>query len=226
LPCSGGAHIESLVGDDAKPVQPDIPVCSESFVLDSSGKHLPYDIAFTFNQSIPSSDNDASKNRQIGPAITRTIHALNRGAWGLGMGVDFPFKETQISDDKGTVTSSVSHRINVYAFGDFHPAFWWRPKNYYYPHILGGMPINGQPLHRLFAGLAQPLPLETLTSFPISIFGGAVFLREQQPTDLTVVGQMVDAGTFQSALKTHWVRKTMFGIEVPVGQLLGKIKSK
>jgi hypothetical protein len=143
------------------------------------------------------------------------------------MGINFPFKQTQISDNGGTVNSSLSHRMNVYAFADLNAAFLWRPTNWFYPHGIGGMPINGQPLHRLFAGLAQPLPfVEKYTTFPISVFGGLVFLREQQPGDLTVVGTMVTAGAFQTSLKTHWVRKPMFGVELPVGQLLGRIKPK
>jgi hypothetical protein len=117
--------------------------------------------------------------------------------------------------------------LNVYAFGDVNPFFLWRPKNWYYPHAVGGLPVTGQPLHRMFVGISEPIPFaEKYTTFPVYLFGGSIFLREKQPTNLSVVGTMVDAGTFQSSLKVHWVRKPMFGIEVPVGQLLGRIKPK
>lgn len=223
---TGGIHTAIAV-DNSPPPKPEIRVCIKDIPIDATGKHLPYDVTINFTQSVPSKD-DPSKTTD-GPALNRTVHALDRSPVGFGMGMNlYRVRETQITDDKGTVNSSDANRVNVYAFADLYwPVSLYRPSNWFYPHVLAGVPINGQPLHRPFVGLSQPIPgLEKWLGFSISGFGGVVFLREKQPPDLSVVGQSLDPAKFESSLQVHWIRKSMFGIELPVGQLIGKFKSK
>jgi hypothetical protein len=202
-----------------------IPLCVESIEIPAVGKQLPYDITFAFTQTVPSKDDP--KKTTDGPATNRTVHALDREYWDIGMGANFlGVRQTLITDSNGTVASSVSNRVNAYVFGDFVPFAHLRPSDWYYPHIVAGLPINGQPLHSPFAGLSQPIPLvEKYFSFPLSVFGGVVFMRERIPATLTV-GQTADTATFNADLHTHWVRKRMFGVELPVLQLISKIKPK
>jgi len=201
--------------------------CVETIDIPVIGESLPYDVSLSFTQTVPSKD-DPSKASD-GPALKRTIHALDREFWDIGMGMNvLGVKETQITDANGKVTSSVTTRVNAYAFADvYFPEAYFRPKNWFYPHVIMGLPINGKPLHSPFAGLSEPLPfVEKYFGVPVSVFGGIVFLQERIPASLSFVGQNLDQDDFNKILIPHWVKKPMYGVELPLGQLIGKIKSK
>jgi hypothetical protein len=113
--------------------------------------------------------------------------------------------------------------VSAYGFFDFYPFFWRWPKNDLFPHVAAGIPLSGQPLHRPFVGFSEPIPwLQKSTTFPISVFGGVVFMRERYPSTLAV-GAAADSATFNNNLTTHWVRKALFGVDLPLTKLVSKI---
>lgn len=203
--------------------------------------HLPYDIAITITPAGKTDAPPAAKTA-VAPAgktgaapaatdaakssdsISRTLHALDKEWWDISIAVSIPgVKETQITDVSSKVVSSVVNRVSAYGFFDFYPFFWRWPKNGLFPHVAGGIPLSGQPLHRPFVGLSEPIPLlQKSTTFPISVFGGVVFMRERYPSTLAV-GAAADAATFNNNLSTHWVRKALFGADLPLTKLISKI---
>jgi len=125
------------------------------------------------------------------------------------------------------VTASVTRHVDVYGFLALYPFAGKYPKNSFAPHFTAGLPFAGQPLHRSFVGASEKLPwIEKAVGIPVNVFGGVAFLQEQLST-LAVGTKAADTATFTNSLHRHWVRKGMFGLEVPVSALVGKIgKSK
>jgi hypothetical protein len=143
-------------------------------------------------------------------SFTQTFHALDREWWDLGIGMNtIPLRETVVTTANGKTTLSSVNRINPYGFFDVYPFFAKFPKNdLRAPHFQVGVPLSGQPLHRPYVGIGEPLPwIEQYLGFPVDVFGGVAFMRSQ----------------YSSTQNPHWVKKRMIGVELPVGQLLGKI---
>lgn len=143
-------------------------------------------------------------------SLTQTFHALDREWWDLGIGmVTIPLRETVVSTANGKSTLSTVNRVNPYGFFDVFPFAAFAPKNDpRAPHFQVGVPLSGQPLHRPYAGIGEPLPwIEQYLGFAVDVFGGIDFMRSQ----------------YASTQNPHWVKKRVIGVELPVGQLLSKI---
>lgn len=144
--------------------------------------------------------------------LTQTFHALDREWWDLGIGMStIPLRQTVVTTANGTSKLSTVNRINPYGFFDVYPFFTKFPKNTpWVPHFQVGVPLSGQPLHRPYAGIGLPLPwIERYMGFTVGVFGGIDFMRSQ----------------YASTESPHWVKKRVIGVELPVGQLLGKISA-
>lgn len=57
-----------------------------------------------------------------------------------------------------------------------------------------------------------------------NVFGGVVFIRERVPRTLNE-GDAATTSELEADLRPRWVRKFMFGIDLPVGQIKDAIKS-
>lgn len=143
----------------------------------------------------------------------------------MNLGLNLPSVDTPIftlsKDNK--VQESISKKVSPYAFVSLYPFAAVSPKDGAWPHINLGLPVAGQPLHRPFAGVAEKIPwLDRYTGIPISVFAGAVALKESistLPLGLTTTPD-------QFVLRSHWVWKGMFGLEFPVSSLISKIGKK
>lgn len=157
--------------------------------------------------------------------ISRTFSILDKEYWDVNLGLNLPSVDTPIftlsKDNK--VQESISKKVSPYAFVSLYPFAAVSPKDGAWPHINLGLPVAGQPLHRPFAGVAEKIPwLDRYTGIPISVFAGAVALKESistLPLGLTTTPD-------QFVLRSHWVWKGMFGLEFPVSSLISKIGKK
>jgi hypothetical protein len=73
-------------------------------------------------------------------------------------------------------------------------------------------------------GLAQPiLGLGKIFPVSFSIYGGVGFMEQTFPTTLAV-GQTATTAAFISNLVTDRALKGVYGIEVPLGAIISKVK--
>lgn len=83
-----------------------------------------------------------------------------------------------------------------------------------------GVPLATKPLHRPFAGIGTGI---FKSPIKFNIFAGVVFLRERVPRTLSE-GDAATPSQLESDLHPRWVRKFMFGINIPIRQIKDAIK--
>jgi hypothetical protein len=92
-----------------------------------------------------------------------------------------------------------------------------------FPYMQVGVPLSGSAFHMPYFGMAQPLRF-TKKWLSISVYGGVVLMKQTFPKTIQV-GQTTTTAAFNNDLKTDWPVKAVYGIEVPVSSIIGKVKS-
>jgi hypothetical protein len=160
----------------------------------------------------------------MGRTFTSKEHAYMDVSAGLSLpGVrDTSFTFSATGSSPG-VSSPVTRHTDVYALIDLFPLGYLLPKESWVPHFNLGVPATSQSLHRPYAGLAENLTgwthFQKTLSLPVAVnlFGGIVFLKTER-----LHGSPNSQSAFNSDLSWHWVRKAMFGIEVPISSVASK----
>ena len=153
---------------------------------------------------------------------------LNEGRYHWDVSVGLPIKsikELQYKTDANNrVTTEAKERQSAYGFLNIFPkAVDLSGESFLtVPHFVFGVPLASKPLHHPFAGLGYGV---YKTPIKFNIFAGVVFNRERVPRTLNV-GNSATSSQLDSDLRTHWVRKFMFGVNFPISQIKNAIKNK
>jgi hypothetical protein len=153
--------------------------------------------------------------------ISRSFRSDDKEVFDFSLAVAIPGpRETIFStSSSGTVQHSVTTHTDMYAMLDLYPGFWWWNKESGAPHFAVGLPVTSQVFHRPFFGVAENFTSWTglqKHGFPLqmSVFGGVVYMQTKYPAGQPVV------------LQATRVVKPMFGVELSVSALVGKIGGK
>lgn len=150
-----------------------------------------------------------------------TIRAWDMEWWDLGLGLNIPgTKEPQYASGTPPRQTTPKTLTGVYGFANFYPFASLGDKTSYYPSLVGGIPVTGQVFYQPFVGLAENITgwkaATRWLPFQVNLVAGIVFLKQQEALSNAQGSLQVD----------HvYVRKFMFGVELPVSSLLSKIKS-
>jgi hypothetical protein len=153
--------------------------------------------------------------------ITRQNYVNERRYyWDISAGLPVKsVKELEFTASDGVVRAKKIERQNVYAFFNFYPA----PvdtegfKFHKYPSIIAGVPITGKPLDRPIVGVGFLFNRAQL-------FVGVAFNKVNDPQTLKA-NDLASQSKLESDLKTRRERKFVWGINLPVRQVLDAIKS-
>lgn len=157
--------------------------------------------------------------------FARKFRSHGHEAWDFSLAVSVPgVREPRYSAADPAATPSVTRHTDLYGMLDIYPFARFDGKESAFPHLIVGLPVTGKPFYRPFFGVGQNVTswtgLERI-GFPLrlSVFAGLVYMRQQY-----VVGNP-DATPSAPALVIQQGRslKAMYGIEVPLGALVGKI---
>lgn len=149
----------------------------------------------------------------------------NEGKYHWDVSIGLPVqgvRQLTFKSDGGRVFAESKEKQSVYGFLDFYP---WKVdlKGDDYltkPHFIFGVPLASKPLQRPFVGVGSGV---FKTPIKFNFFAGIVFIRERVPGALGE-GSAATTGQLEADLRTRWVRKGMFGISLPVGQIKDAIK--
>lgn len=165
--------------------------------------------------------------RPVEQSKEHTNTFVNEGKYHWDVSVGLPIKnvrEVRYKAETGRVSAEAKDRQSVYGFFNFYP---WAVdlkgeggRFFTPPHLVFGVPLASKPLHHPFVGVGTGL-----YKMPIkfNIFAGVVFNRERSPRTLAE-GAAATTGQLEADLHTRWVRKFMFGINLPVSQIKDAIK--
>ena len=167
----------------------------------------------------PSQPVDCTKVTASNPCtFARNFPVDDKEYWDVSLGLAIPGPKENVfkaSSSGGVPTSTPTTHTDAYALADFYFLAHYWPKVSYAPHINGGIPITSQSLHRPYLGLAEDIsPWFQRHGFPLDlcVFGGIVFMKQQlyDPSSPTL-------------LKPDWALKGMYGVEVPISSITGKL---
>jgi hypothetical protein len=168
-----------------------------------------------------------SGGRPIEQSKEHTNTFVNEGRYHWDVSVGLPVRsvrELRFKSDGNRVFAESKEKQSVYGFLHIYPkAVDLKGDSYLtWPHFVFGVPLASKPLQRPFAGLGTGI-----FKMPIkfNIFAGIVFIRERVPQTLGE-GATATTGQLEGDLRPRWVRKFMFGINLPVSQIKDAIKSK
>jgi hypothetical protein len=153
---------------------------------------------------------------------------LNEGRYRWDVSVGLPIKsirELQYKTDANNrVTTSAKERQSVYGFLNIFlkKADLSSEDFLSLPHLVFGVPLASKPLQHPFAGLGYGV---YKTPIKFNFFAGVVFNREMVPRTLNV-GNSATSDQLESDLRARWVRKFMFGVNIPISQIKDAIKNK
>lgn len=149
----------------------------------------------------------------------------NEGKYHWDVSVGLPVKsvsELRFKSEGNQVVAESKEKQSVYGFLNIYPSAVDLKSNNFFtkPHLVLGVPLASKPLQRPFVGLGTGI-----FKMPVkfNIFAGVVFLRERVPQTLAE-GDIATTGQLEGDLRTRWVRKFMFGINLPVSQIKDAIK--
>jgi hypothetical protein len=169
--------------------------------------------------------------------FTRTFTVDDREFWDVSLGISIPgpVEKTYVAasatapivlntDGQAYVAPTKKTHTDAYVFFDFYPLAHVEPKDGPLSfHLHGGIPITSQPLHRPYIGMGVPLTkwLEK-KGLPIEIdaFGGIVAMKQ------TVFVPDPNTKPVTGTYKLDWAWRPIWGIEVPIGAITGKLSSK
>lgn len=127
-------------------------------------------------------------------------------------------KELQFNADNNTVGPRKIERQNVYAFLDLYPvATDTKGLGFMkFPGLIFGLPIKGKPFDHPVAGINFGLNR-------VKLFGGVVFNRVREPATLGA-GDTATPSELEADLRTRYVRKFIWGVNVPLRQVKDALK--
>jgi hypothetical protein len=179
---------------------------------------IPSDIAF--NGSIKFTNTDGGSDQQPKEYAKAYINE-GRYHWDVSVGLPLKsFSEVQYDASSGVVTAKKTERQNAYGLLNL----FLKPKGvdlsdesaFKTLHFVVGVPISGKPLDRPMVGLGMGF---YKTKIKFNIFAGPVFNRVREPRTLQT-GDVATDAALQSDLRTRWVTKFIFGINMPVRQFV------
>lgn len=150
--------------------------------------------------------------------FNRTLRSDDREAFDFSIAVSIPGVREQVFSSP-TASSSKTH-TDLYGMVDLYPFARWHSKESAFPHLNVGIPVTSQPFYRPYFGVGETLTSWTKLEkigFPlrIGVFAGITLMKQQ-----IVVAGSNGAGP---KLKGDRAMKGIFGIELPVAQLVSKI---
>lgn len=146
-----------------------------------------------------------------------------RYRWDITVGLPVQsVRELSFKSEGNQVVGQAKEKQSVYGFLNLYPwAVDLKSEGFYTrPHLVLGVPLASKPLHRPFVGLGTGV---FKSPIKFNIFAGMVFLRQRVPRTLAE-GDTATAADLDADLRTRWVRKFMFGINLPVSQIKDAIK--
>jgi hypothetical protein len=184
---------------------------------------IPSDIAFTGNIKFTAEGGNAQQAKEYTKAY------INEGRYHWDVSVGLPlksFSEVQYDASSGLVTAKKTERQNAYGLLNL----FLNPQGvdlsgdsvFHTLHFVVGVPISGKPLDRPMAGLGMGF---YKTKLKFNIFAGPVFNRVRQPQTLQA-GDLATDAALQSDLRTRWVTKFIFGVNIPVRQFVKALSPK
>lgn len=185
---------------------------------------IPSDIAFTGNIKFINPD---GSNDQQPKEYAKSYINEGRYRWDVSVGLPLKsFSEVQYDASSGVVTAKKTERQNAYGLLNL----FLNPKGvdlsddsaFNALHFVVGVPISGKPLDRPMVGLGMGF---YKTKVKFNIFAGPVFNRVREPRTLQTGDPATDAA-LQSDLRTRWVTKFIFGINMPVRQFVKALGGK
>jgi hypothetical protein len=150
----------------------------------------------------------------------QSLKSEDREPFDFSLAVPIPgVRETKYTISGSAVKSSVTTHVDLYAMVDLYPAFWKKDKRSWAPHLAVGIPVAGQTFYRPFYGAAENFTNWTglrRLGFPLemSFFAGVVDMKVQYP---------VTVSNGSPVLHSTRILKSLFGVELSVGSLVGKI---
>lgn len=162
---------------------------------------------------------EPAKQTQQPKSYSKVYDNEGRYHWDVSAGIPLKSFKDVTYDVEGTqVTAKEINRLNAYGFLNL----FLNPKGvdtkgeefYKTPHLVLGVPISGKPLDRPFVGLGIGFYKPKVK---FNLFGGIVFNRVREPQTLAN-GQTATEAQLQADLQTKWVRKFIFGINLPIKQ--------
>jgi len=149
----------------------------------------------------------------------------NEGKYHWDVSVGLPVqsvRQLSFKSEGNQVVAEAKEKQSVYGFLNIYPWAVDLKSNDFFtkPHFVFGVPLASKPLQRPFVGLGTGLFKAQLK---FNIYGGIVFIRERVPQTLAE-GDTATTGQLEGDLRTRWVRKFMFGINLPVSQIKDAIK--
>jgi len=196
--------------------------------IDSTGTPLPLAWSFTMTAKGSGSDStgDCSRLSSNGKCTASQSFTSNDAEyWNIGIDIipHGPRENRYAQSSSGTITETHTIHSPLIAVVDLNifAHVWSMSKG---PYIQAGVPLTGAAFHLPYVGLAQPIPgLGKIFPVSFSVFGGVGFMEQTFPTTLAV-GQTATTAAFNSNLVTDRALKGVYGIEVPLGAIISKVK--
>jgi hypothetical protein len=188
----------------------------------------PFSVAFTAVPSTTVTNTDPSDCHNVTAkttcSLTQSFSVLDVEHWNVGINVVAygPVEHKYALNSSNVVTMTKTRHMPLYAVFDYSP---WAKKYPMtsWPYFQGGLPLNGSPLHLPYAGMAWGLPF-TKKFLPLSVYAGVGFMKQTKLNNLPV-GSTSNVTAFTAAQEVDWAKKPLFGVEVPISSIVGKIKS-
>lgn len=143
----------------------------------------------------------------------------NQGRHRVGLPVS-KIKELEFNAQDGTVRPKEIDKQKLFAFFNFYlkPIDTKGTQVEPWPHPIVGLALSKKPLDRIFVGGGWGLN-------KIDFFAGVAFNKTQSPATLPQ-GAAATQSQLESDLKTKYQAKFVVGLNVPVRQILDKLKAK
>lgn len=196
--------------------------------ISSTGTPLPFAWSFTMTAtgSTVGANGDCTNLTTTAKCTLSQSFATNDAEyWNIGVNIIpyGPRENRYYQSGSGTVSQIHTLHSPLYAVADLDvfAHYWSMTKG---PYIQAGVPLSGAVFHLPYVGIALPVPRSNKL-FPVSfsVYAGVGFMKQTFPKGLAI-GQTATAAIFDSSLKTDRAVKGLFGIEVPVGGIVSKIK--
>ena len=209
----------------------------QAFLVSSKPLHEPFDVAYTASTGDKKPDTSGKAATPLANgagcynltatsscSFSQTISVDARQYWDVGVDATLhgPRENKYALSTANAVTQT--HTIHSAFVGTLDLSPWaYKLPMTNWPYFQIGVPLSGASFHLPYAGIALPLPL-TKKWVPLSVYGGVDFMRQTFPKTLKI-GATTTSTAFMSDLKTDWPRKGAYGIELPVSQVIKKVKS-
>lgn len=183
-------------------------------------RHIPSDITI---RAVLGSKTGQEPEKQTEIA-KQTYDNEGRYYWDISAGL--PLKsvnELEYVATDGIIRAKKIERQNVYAFLNLYPrpvdTKNFKTKEFFkYPGFIVGLPIKGKPLERPIVGGGFLL-------YRVQVFAGVAFNKIREPQKM-MAGQMSTQAKLESDLKTKYQPKFVWGINVPIRQVVDALKAK